>query len=511
MNELDNITINKFRIPGIVLMENAALKVVEEIFKTLGQLEDKNILVFAGKGNNGGDAFAVARHLYNGGARVTVYVLAEQQSIKGDAKINYDVLLQMGVKMTEVGAGYQVELPEKELQGADLVIDGLLGTGLKGEVAGIYREIIEVINRSGKKVIAIDIPSGIDGERGKVCGAGVRAYKTVTFQLPKTGQVIHPGCEYTGELVVAGIGIPDKAVEEIEIKGHVITGQMAGRLVPPRYGNSNKGDYGRIMVLSGSRGMTGAGCLCAEAALRTGAGLVYLCVPSTLSSIYEVSQKEAVTIGLEDGNAGVLTKAAIPGILKRMEKMKAAVVGPGLSTEGDAAEIIGSILENSGIPLILDADALNAVSKDVNLLKALKTTAVLTPHPGEMARLAGISIEEVQDNRIELASEFAAKYGVVLVLKGSRTVVAMPDGTIWINTTGNSGMATAGAGDALAGIIAGLAGQGAAPQDAAVAGVYLHGAAGDLAARDKGEYGMIAGDIVKNIPYAVKNLTGRNL
>lgn len=506
MNSIDSLTINKMGIPGIVLMENAALKVVEEIIKMLGKPESKRLVIFAGKGNNGGDAFAVARHMHNKGAKVSVFLLSPPKDIKGDARINLDVLANMGIRTVEIKDKGELDGLGCDIGCADLIVDGILGTGIRGEVRGIIKGAIEAINKSGKRIISIDIPSGVDGESGKICGSAINAHKTVTFGFPKIGQLVHPGCDATGELIVADIGIPREVVAGLELKAELIDRKMAEAIVPQRCNNSNKGDYGKVFIVSGSVGMTGAGCLTAEASLRSGAGLVYLGVPSILSSIYDASLLEAVTIPLEDEDKGSLSRQSIPRILSRLKNAAVAAVGPGLTVDDEIVEIVGSIIESSTIPLVMDADALNAISKDVNVLKKRNSEIIITPHPGEMSRLAGISTEEVQNNRMEVAAEFSARWGVITVLKGYRTVIACPDGSTYINTTGNSGMATAGTGDVLTGIMAGLIGQGVKPREAAAAAVYIHGKAGDNAACKKGEHGMIAGDVVKEIPFVIKEL-----
>ncbi|MCX7841742.1 MAG: NAD(P)H-hydrate dehydratase [Clostridia bacterium] len=506
MKEIDRRAIEDIGIPGVILMENAALWVVEEINKMLGGLKGKRILIAAGKGNNGGDGFAAARHLHNSGADVKVFLLAEKQTIKGDAAINLAVLFNMGIEVIEVLADAQLRQLKKQCISADLIVDTIFGTGFKGEVKGTIKKAIEIINASGKAVLSVDMPSGADGYNGKVCGSCIKADMTVSFVLPKLGQVVHPACEYAGKLKVADIGIPKKVLEGMNIKNTLIDREQVSRLMPSRFSESNKGDYGKILIISGSTGMTGAGCLAASAALRTGAGLVYLGVPSKLSSIYDAALLESVTVPLEDEGKGCLSKDSIRKILDMLGRVNVAALGPGLSVSDDIEGIVAAVIENSEIPLILDADALNAVSRDISMLGRLKSEAVITPHPGEMSRLMGISTQEVQNNRIDAALEFAMKWNVNVVLKGSRTVVALPDGSFHINPTGNPGMATAGTGDVLAGIISSLAGQGLKPSDAAIAGVYIHGMAGDVAAAKKGEHGMIASDVVNEIPAIVKKL-----
>ncbi|MCR4437152.1 MAG: NAD(P)H-hydrate dehydratase [Clostridiales bacterium] len=506
MNEIDRRTIQEAGIPGIVLMENAALSVTGEIIKELGPVPGKKIAVFAGKGNNGGDAFAVARHLYNRGAEVRVFLLGRKEAVAGDARVNLDILERLGQEVVELLEKEQMDRVFFEIAAAHLLVDGIFGTGLRGEVTGLAREIIEAINRSGKPVISVDIPSGVSGETGKILGACVKAKKTVTFSLPKAGLVVHPGCEYAGELVVSDISIPSKVVDSLGIKTNLTEEKYVSGLIPSRRSESNKGDYGRVLLITGSVGMTGAGCLCAGAALRAGAGLVYIGVPSALAPIYETSIMEAVTIPLEDNGSGYLSRRSIDRVLDALKRSTAVAVGPGLSVSDEIFEIIARVVEEAESPVILDADALNAVSRDVPVLKKLKCGGVVTPHPGEMARLTGKTVKDIQENRIETAREFSAKWGTITVLKGARTVIASPDGEVFINPTGNSGMATGGTGDVLTGIIAGLVAQGLKPLEAAVAGVYLHGLAGDNTAEIKGEHGLIAGDLVEQLPHVMKRM-----
>jgi len=510
MREIDKRTINEIGIPGIVLMENAARKVTDEAVKMLGFPRGKLVAVIAGKGNNGGDAFAVARQLKGEGCHVKAFVTALKKDITGDAGINLSILEKIGESPVELVDESRMEDLKNTLEKADLVVDGLLGTGLKGEVRGFIKEVINIINMAQKPVLAIDIPSGVSGETGQVLGCCIQADKTVTFALPKLGMLVHPGLDHTGELVVADIGIPSKVIEGMKIDTYITDSALVASMMPRRFKNSNKGDYGRVLIITGSEGMTGSGCLAATAALRTGAGLVYVGVPAGLVSIYDAQVMESVTIPLEDERTGRLSKRCLSRIEAEIKRMDVLAVGPGLGTGDDIFDIVARMVEMADVPLVVDADGLNVLSRDVSVLKNLKTQMVITPHPGEMARLCGISIGEVQDNRIDVAREFAEKWKVVTVLKGARTIIALPDGTIYINPTGNAGMATAGSGDVLTGIIASLIGQGVTPWHAAVAGTYLHGMAGDNAAQVRGEHGMIAGDIVNELPYAIKSLLNSN-
>jgi hydroxyethylthiazole kinase-like uncharacterized protein yjeF len=506
MNSIDFHAINSIGIPGVVLMENAALKVVEAAADMLCGTAGRNVVLLAGKGNNGGDALAAARHLHNRGASCAVYLLSSRPGVSGDAAVNLGIIEKMGLQVIELAEEAQLPAFRESLRAAALIVDGIFGTGLKGAVRGIAATVIEEVNRSGRPVLSIDIPSGVCGETGKILGCCINASRTVTFCLPKAGLAVHPGCDHTGRLDVVDIGIPAQSIDQSGIRAHIIDRELVSGLLPPRSPESNKGDFGRIFLLTGSAGMTGSGCLCANAALRTGAGLVYLGVPSALAPIYEVSVSESITVPLAGDGNGRLSLQAAPGIIEALRGMDVVAAGPGLSAGRDVAEIVGLLLRECGVPLILDADALNAISLNTAVLKQLKAETVITPHPGEMARLTGMTVREVMEDRVGTAVGFAEKWGVITVLKGSRTVVALPDGSYFINVTGNPGMATGGSGDVLTGIIASLAGQGMKPADAAVAGVYLHGLAGDAAAERLGQYGMLPRDMTGELPMLMKKV-----
>ena len=509
MNVIDKCAINEYGIPGILLMENASMAVVHEAIAMMGGCSCKSVIVVAGRGNNGGDGFAAARLLHSRDARVRVYLTGSTNGICGDALVNMDILERIGVPIIELHDDKDLDLMACDMKEADLIIDGIFGTGLNKEVTGVAASVIDRMNISGKAVLSIDIPSGIDGGNGSVMGTCVKADRTVTFCLPKAGLLLNPGCEYAGRLVVADIGMPACAIDKQSIPTELIDEEMVAALLPLRKADSNKGDYGRALIVSGSTGMTGSGCLCAMAALRSGAGLVYAAVPKSLAGIYGACVTEPIILPLEDGGTGVLVKECSEQVLASIVKMDVAAIGPGLTSSAAIRQVVEQVIENSSTPLIIDADALNAISGNASVLNKLKANGVITPHPGEMARLTGLSIDEIQRDRIGAASSFAREYGVATVLKGSRTVVALPDGRIYINPTGNAGMATAGTGDVLTGMIAGIAAQGVPVYDAAVAGVYLHGLAGDRAAEIVGMHGMVASDMLPRIPEAISQLSRR--
>ena len=508
MKAIDEIAINEFGIPGIVLMENAAIAVVKEIERTLGEIRNKSVTVFCGKGNNGGDGFAVARHLFNLGAHVLVVIVGKKEEIQGDALINLNIIENMNLPIIQVSGETYSEETMRSLFSCDLIVDALLGTGIRGKVNGVMAEVIHQINLSGNKVVSIDVPSGINGNTGEVCGVCIHAEKTVTFALPKQGLLMYPGAAYVGELVVADISIPGCIIEEQKINVHTIEKEYVQSLFPNRNRDSHKGDFGRIFIIAGSKGMTGAAVMAASAAMKSGAGLVTVGCPASLNDILEVKLTEEMTLPLEDGMRGVLSPECIKKILSKLSKSDVILFGPGLSEHPDIYRILESVLSWSGKPVIIDADGINALSSNINILRRCKVPIVLTPHPGEMSRLIGIGIKDIQADRINIARTFAMEWNVILVLKGARTIVAQPDGQIYINLTGNPGMATAGSGDVLAGMIASFIGQGLSADDAAIAAVYMHGYAGDIAAQKYGEHPLVATDIIKALPEAFKAIVG---
>lgn len=507
MKNIDRTAIDEIGIPGIVLMENAALKVVEEIKGTLGEIGYKSIVIFCGKGNNGGDGFAIARHLRNMGANVLVILLADENEIKGDALINFKIIRQLSIKIAQVYNRTALEEIAASLYMCDLVVDAIFGTGIKGKITGIADDIIQLINFSGRYVISVDIPSGINGDDGRICGICVNADKTVTFVLPKIGLLNFPAADYVGELVIADISIPHSIIQAQNININTIGREDIKALLPLRKNDSNKGDYGKIVVVAGSTGMTGAAALAATAALRSGSGLVTVGIPKSLNMLMEVKLTEAMSLPLEDDGKGVLSQSCTSQILEKMCKTDVLVFGPGLTNEPSVSDILADILKKADIPIIIDADGINALAKNINILKECNCPVVITPHPGEMSRLTGLDIRHIQSDRIEVAQKFAQEWQVTVVLKGARTIIACPTGETFINTTGNPGMATGGTGDVLSGLIASLIGQGLDINRAAMMGVYIHGFAADLEVGQKGQHGLIATDIVEALPMAFYELS----
>jgi len=504
MNAVDRIAIQDFGIPGVVLMENAGLRVVEVITRLLGNPTGKTVVVFAGKGNNGGDGFVVARHLHNRGTKVQVFLDAERDKISGDALINLNIWEKMGQKVFPLHKN--INLVRLALVNADLVVDALYGTGFRGSVREHMVPVIEAINASGKPVVAVDVPSGLEADSGKVHGPCVRADYTVTFALPKLGLVLAPGSEYVGKLEVADISIPSAAVANIDSRRFYLTEQLVKEWWPNRPSLAHKGNFGRVLIIAGSRGMSGAAVLAALAAIRSGAGLVTLGVPASIHDIAEAKLTEVMTFPLPETDRGTLSRTALDEVLDRSRNADVLAIGPGLGNNADVAALVKETLLRVEIPCVLDADALNAMSGRTELFRVVKSDLILTPHPGEMSRLTGLSINQVQDNRLETVTKKATEWHAVVVLKGAGTIVAGPDGTLYVNGTGNPGMASGGTGDVLTGVIAGLAAQGLPSLHATAAGVFLHGLAGDAAASEKGMTGMLAGDLLEKLPKIYKRL-----
>jgi NAD(P)H-hydrate epimerase len=504
MKMIDRIAIEKYGIPGVVLMENAGKSVVDEIIKEFGF--NANFTVVCGRGNNGGDGFVIARHLYDKGFKVKVFIVGDMKGIKGDSLINLNIIINMGVDIREIISDDDLMKLKETVIDYPIVIDALFGTGLNKDVQGIRERIINIINRYSKYTFAVDIPSGIGGNDGKVYKAAIRANKTITFALPKCGNLIYPGAEYNGKLIIKNIGIPNKIIENIELSHNLIDLGIIKYNLPSRRKNTHKGNYGKANIIAGSSGMTGAAILTCKSALRTGLGLLRLYIGESLNHIVKTSIPEIITVPLREIRKGVIGINHIDRIISDTKEASVLTIGPGCGNTAEVSEIIKQVIANVEVPIILDADGLNGLSKNIEWLSEKKTKIIITPHIGEMSRLTGIEIEEIQENLIKVARDFSQNWGVIVVLKGASTIIASPEGEVFINIKGNPGMATAGSGDVLTGIITGLVAQGLDPLEAAVTGVYIHGVTGDRVARDKGEYGLLAGDMVECIAYTIKDI-----
>ncbi|MBU4261070.1 MAG: NAD(P)H-hydrate dehydratase [Proteobacteria bacterium] len=504
MRQIDRTAIDDIGIPGSVLMENAGQQTVHCLCRYFGEVKGKKIAVFAGPGNNGGDGFVVARHLQQLGAQVRVFLLVGTDRIKGDAAIHFRIISNLHIAVNFL-------LGPDDLQGLepdsfDLIIDALFGTGLQRQIEGHYARVIEMINRASCPVVAVDMPSGLDSDTGAVCGVAVKADLTVTFGVAKPGHFVFPGREMVGELEVVDIGIPSQVVAEAGLTCEVLDRESAGQFVARRPANSHKGTYGHLLVVAGSIGKTGAAILCCQGALRSGAGLVSLCAARALNAIFESALHEAMTIPMTGSDDGAPSIKDVELILAALEGKQAAVVGPGLGTADETAELVKRIYQQADMTLLVDADAINILAVEKSALtRAVKAPRILTPHPGEMARLLGKSSLFIQQNRLETARQFAEQHNVYLVLKGAGTIVAAPDGNLAVNASGNPGMAAGGMGDVLSGIIGGLLAQGLEPWSACCLGVYVHGLAADRLA-EKGPCGYLAGEVAERVPSVINEL-----
>jgi len=503
MGEIDRLATEEYAIPGLLLMENAGLQVVDAAFTLLTPAGSRAVIL-CGTGNNGGDGLVVARHLSNSGCQVSCYLLGDPDKLRGDALTNYIILTRMGLSPTTIKTEADLESVALALLGSHLVVDALYGTGFSGTLTGLSQEVVALINQANAPVLAIDIPSGLDANSGQVNGLAVQADWTVTMGLPKLGLLEPKARSYVGKLTVADISLPLELLNSSYYQTNLITQDHILPYFPPRANDSHKGDYGHVMVIGGCPDMTGAVVMASQAAMKVGAGLVTAVLPASARVIAASQLPPAMTIALPDTEEGQLAIASLEPLLAALAKMTVGVIGPGMSRYEQGEVLVAEVIRRTPVPLVIDADALNMLAGNLEVLKAAGAPLILTPHPGEMARLTGRPVSEIQSHRLEIACNFAREYGVVLVLKGSHTLIATPDGEAYINCNGNPGMACGGSGDVLSGMIAGLVAQGLPVAAAAWTGVHMHGSAGDLSAQEYGERSMTALEIIEAIPQVFK-------
>jgi ADP-dependent NAD(P)H-hydrate dehydratase / NAD(P)H-hydrate epimerase len=509
MREADRRTIDDLGIPSLVLMENAGRQVVAAMEAFFPDLTDRQIAVICGKGSNGGDGFVVARTLYQRGIDVSVFVVGRVADIKGDARLNIEILGRLGVTVVEIADEGQWELHFSEISDHELIVDALFGTGLKSALSGIYETVIADINGSAIPVVSIDVPSGMSADTHDLIGDCIDATVTVTLGAPKLPLVLPPAEEKSGEVVIADIGIPAGIIDALDgPRVELLTREQIRALISPRATDVHKGDFGRVLIVAGSRGKTGAAILAAQGALKSGAGLVTIATPRSVLPIVAAHAPEYMTEPLEETVEGTVHFAATEYVLGLAADVIA--VGPGLGRGEGVATFVRELIDRSETPLVLDADALNAFADDPAALVGREgRDVILTPHPGEMARLVGCTIDDVQADRLGIARDFATAHKVYVVLKGYRTLIATPDGKVFVNPTGSPGMASGGTGDVLTGMLAAWLAQLLDAEAACRLAVYLHGAAGELADADQGEVSMTAVDLVQQISEAVLELTAR--
>ncbi len=506
MQAMDRAAIETLNIPGRVLMENAGRAATRVFLAHFAEAARGGVGVVAGRGNNGGDGHVIARCLAHQGFPVTVFLLCASDRVAGDAAANLKLLAALGIPVVEVADEAALTRHRPAMAAVGVWVDAIFGTGLNAEVTGHTRSVIEFINRRDRPVFAVDIASGLHADTGRPCGVCIDAQVTAAFAYPKVGQLLFPGAAHTGRLEIVDIGIPAKIAAAVAPRQSMVTAPMVRSLLPHRPADTHKGRNGHLLVVAGSAGKTGAAAMTANAGLRVGAGLVTVAVARSLNPVMETLALEAMTAPLPENGPGVLGPDAHAATLALTEGKNCLALGPGLGLDPATGELIRGLIRASKVPMVIDADALNHLAGRLDAVRRLPVGAVLTPHPGEMGRLTGTATAEVQQDRVGCARRLAIDLKAHIVLKGARTVVADPDGTVFVNPTGNPGMAAAGMGDVLTGAIAGLIAQGMAPGAAARAAVYLHGAAADHLATSVGPVGYLAGEVMRALPIAIAHL-----
>jgi ADP-dependent NAD(P)H-hydrate dehydratase / NAD(P)H-hydrate epimerase len=508
MREADRRTIEEIGIPSVVLMENAGRQAVAAMEAMFADLADRRVAILCGRGNNGGDGFVVARTLAHRDVDVSVFLFGRVADVRGDARTNLEILGRLGLTVVEVADSQAWELHFSEVSDCTLIVDAIFGTGLNAPVAGLIESVIADVNASGIPIVAIDIPSGLSADSHDPIGPSIDAALTVTLAAPKLPLVLPPAETRAGDIVIADIGIPAEVLEAVEgPRIELLTRASMRELITPRVPDSHKGDYGRVLIVAGSRGKTGAAHLAAVGALRSGAGLVTVATPAGCLGVVASMGPEYMTEPLDESINGL-----DPDNIERLLEIARDVIaiGPGLGQAEATRVFVKQLVDRASAPLVIDADGLNAFADDPDRLTGREgRDVIITPHPGEMARLVGMSTHEVQQSRVEVARNFAVAHYVYVVLKGHRTLIAAPDGRVFINPTGNPGMATGGTGDVLTGMIAAWLAQLLDAEAACRLGVYLHGMAGDLAEADEGEVAMTSADVAAHLGDAVMELTAR--
>jgi len=499
IRELDRRAIEEFDISEDILMENAGHAVYYVILREIG-IRGRRFVVVCGVGNNGGDGLVVARKLYSEGAYVKVFIVGNVEKFRGSAKRNFEIACKLGFPIKVIANSNSLDELVVELANADVIVDAIFGTGLSREVSGIYRDIIRLINESGKVVVSVDIPSGVSGNTGKVMGIAVKANYTVTFGLPKIGNILYPGFEYCGKLYVSHISYPPQIQDAEFIK------TMINTLVklPERKRDGHKGTFGKALFIAGAVGYYGAPYFSAMSFLKAGGGYSRLATPRSVVPFIASKGSEIVFIPLNETETGSIALSNKDRLLELIGISDIVVMGPGVSLNEETQELIRQLALEIDKPVLIDGDGITAISKDLSVIEKRKDITILTPHIGEMSRITGLSIQEINEDKLSVLRETARKLNAIIVLKGAHSLIGYPDGRVYVNMSGNPGMATAGSGDVLTGTIAALYGLGLNIEDAVRIGVFIHGFAGDLAADDLGEDGVTAQDILDYLPLAMK-------
>jgi hydroxyethylthiazole kinase-like uncharacterized protein yjeF len=495
MRTLDAIATEKYGISSDILMENAGEATYFVISKEL-KLKGKKFLIFCGSGNNGGDGLVVARKIHSNGGKVEILLLESEDKFKGSAKKNFEIVSKIGIEIRKVG---NIEDVKEEIEKSDAIIDAIFGTGLSRNVEGVYKEVIKLINDGNKPVFSIDIPSGVNGNNGKIMGMAIEASYTVTFGLPKLGNIFYPGYEHCGKLYVSHISFPPSIYEHLEIE---INEPLK---IPERKKDGHKGDFGDVLFVAGSAGYPGAPYLSSMSFLKTGGGYSRLATPKSIIPYIANNGCEIVFVSMEETKSGSIALKNEDKILELIKKADMVVLGSGLSLNEETQELVRELAKEVNKPILIDGDGLTAISKALDVIKNRKKETILTPHLGEMSKITKKTVKELDENKIEMLRKTSEEMRAIIVLKGARSLIGYPDGKAYINMSGNCGMATAGSGDVLTGTIAAMFGLGLNIGDAVRTGVFIHGLSGDLASLDRGEDGTTALDIMDYLPSAMKH------
>ena len=496
MKNLDKSATEEFGISQDLLMENAGQAVYFVILKEFG-IKNKKFAVFCGTGNNGGDGFVVARKIHSNGGEAKVFLLDEAGKFKGAAEKNFEIVSKLPIEISKVSSNESIRAA---IHNSDAIVDAIFGTGLVREVGGLYKDVIQVINESKKAVFSVDIPSGINGDTGEVMGIAVKANYTITFGLPKIGNMLYPGYDHCGKLYLSHISFPPSLYNADSIKVEINNPVE----LPKRSKDAHKGDFGEVLFIAGASSYFGAPYFSALSFLKAGGGYSRLATPISISSFLANKGSEIVFLPQKETPSGSIALKNKDELLKLSERVDMVVMGPGISLNKETQELVRQLAQEIKRPLLIDGDGITAISKDIEIIKNRKAETILTPHMGEMSRITKMEISEVNKNKIEVLQRTAKELNAMIVLKGAHSLIGYPDETVFINMSGNPGMATAGSGDVLTGTIAAMFGLGLSLKDAVRMGVFLHGFSGDLAARDKGEDGITAQDILDYLPATMK-------
>lgn len=492
MRKLDQMTIEKTGIPAEVLMENAGRAVYRALADEIENLHLHRIVILCGAGNNGGDGFVIARYL----ADVVPFVLLfeKRSNLKGASRIHADAAFNIGIPIQEINEENK-QIAEEQIKKADIVIDALFGTGINRPLDGLFSKMVNAVNASNAWVVSVDIPSGLSADSSYLIGPCIHADITVTFGLPKPGLLLYPAAKQIGKLIVADISIPKTNVQKMNLAGEILTPECFPVFYKPIEPDSHKGSQGHLLIIAGSPGKTGAAILAAKAAAHAGTGLVTVAIPGPLNTILENNLIEVMTLPMP-GQSQFFTPDHVKTIVEALPGKTAVLAGPGLGTQAETIEFLRLVSQEIHVPFILDADALNCASVDPKPFFQLDRVNILTPHPGEFSRLVKQPVEDILNNQIEIVSQYSQTTGNIIVFKTARTIIAKPDGSYLVNVTGNSGLASGGSGDVLAGLIAGLAARNIEPEQAVAAGVFWHGLTADITAANRGQTEMLAGDLM---------------